>query len=225
MQNAIRRIITGAAERYGWVMEPEAKEILRLSGIPVPRFLWAGSVEEACDFAADIGYPVVMKIVSPQVVHKSEVHGVVVGVADCDTLAGHYRRFETQKGFCGVLVEEMVSGLELIIGAKIDYQFGPVILLGIGGTGVEIYQDATIRMAPLDEKDVGRMVQKLKAHRLLEGYRGAPVINMIKLADLLVSFSELTSALESEIESIDLNPVFCTSERCIVGDARILLRK
>jgi succinyl-CoA synthetase beta subunit len=225
MMDTINEIISNAAVKYGWVMEPEAKEILSLADIPVPRFLWAKSVAEACSFATTIGYPVVMKIVSPQVMHKSESGGVVVGVADSDALAGHYRKWETRKGFSGVLIEEMIGGLELIIGSKIDCQFGPVILLGIGGTGVEIYQDATIRMAPLHESDVRQMVKKLKAHSLLEGFRGAAAINMEKLTALLLAFSRLTMELESRIESIDLNPVFCSSTRCLVGDARILLAR
>lgn len=223
MLSEIRRIIAEASERDGWVMEPDAKKVLNLANIRTPRFHLAKTAEDASEFAAEIGFPVVVKIVSPAIVHKSDVKGVAVGVQNKSALTDEFLRLSELDGFVGVLVEEMVSGLELIAGAKIDYQFGPVILLGIGGTGVEIYQDATIRMAPLSEKDVELMVKKLKAHKLLEGYRGSSAVDMKALSRMLVSFSELAFALSEEIESIDLNPVFCSEKHCIVGDARILL--
>jgi len=112
----------------------------------------------------------------------------------------------------------------LIVGSKIDYQFGPVILMGIGGTGVEIYRDVVLRMAPLVDKDVGCMITGLRAHELLEGYRGSDPVDMGKLGRLLMDFSGLVMDLEEMVESIDLNPVMCSSTACVVADARILLR-
>ena len=114
--------------------------------------------------------------------------------------------------------------MELIVGAKVDYQFGPVILLGIGGTGVEIYKDSTIRMAPLQERDVRSMVGKLKAHALLEGYRGADPVNLDDLTRLMLAFSSLVKELQDAIESVDLNPVKCSPEKCVIADARIILK-
>jgi len=223
MLNGIRHIISDAAVKYGWVMEPDAKAILKLAGISVPKSHWAKDIKEACEFAAKIGYPIVAKIVSPQVVHKSDVRGVIVGIDSESALAEQFVRLSKMKGFAGIVIEEIIEGLELIVGAKIDYQFGPVILLGLGGTGVEIYHDVTIRMSPLSRRDVELMVKKLKASKLLEGYRGKPPVNMQELFRMLLSFSDLVSELADEIESIDLNPVFCSQEHCIVGDARILL--
>ena len=127
-------------------------------------------------------------------------------------------------GFAGMLVEEMIGGIELIAGAKIDYQFGPVILLGIGGTGVEIYRDTALRIAPLNKGDVESMVRGLKAHQLLEGYRGSEPINLKELGRMMIAFSDLAMALEESIESIDLNPVICSSNRCVVADVRIMLK-
>jgi len=124
-----------------------------------------------------------------------------------------------------MLVEETLSGLELIVGARVDFQFGPVILLGIGGTGVEIYKDAALRMAPLEERDVKSMVQSLKASRLLEGYRGKEPVRMGELTRLLLTFSSLVMEIHSRIESIDLNPVFASASRIAVGDARIMLKR
>ena len=128
-------------------------------------------------------------------------------------------------GFAGMLVEEMISGIELIVGAKVDDQFGPVVLLGIGGTGVEIYKDVTLRMAPLAVKDIESMIRCLKAHSLLEGYRGSKPVNLEELNRLLKTFSDFVMDLENLIESVDLNPVICSPTRCVVADARIMLRQ
>jgi acyl-CoA synthetase (NDP forming) len=150
---------------------------------------------------------------------------VAVGIDTDRELTETFTRFSQVEDFAGVLVEEMVSGLELIVGAKIDYQFGPVILLGIGGTGVEVYRDITLRMAPLRERDVESMIKDLKASRLLEGYRGSEPINRSELTRLLITFSKLVMDLEEFIESIDLNPVICSSTACVVADARIMLKE
>jgi len=123
-----------------------------------------------------------------------------------------------------MLVEEMVNGVELIIGAKIDYQFGPVILMGIGGTGVEIYQDTVLKMAPLQETDVAQMVQGLKGRALIEGHRGTEPVNLAELTRMLILFSDLVMALEDRIESVDLNPVMASSKCCVAADARIMLK-
>jgi hypothetical protein len=191
----------------------------------VPRFVWAKRAEEAIKFAKEIGYPVVGKVVSPKVVHKSDKNGVEVGIDNDEKLRETYRRFSQIDGFAGMLVEEMVSGIELIIGAKVDDQFGPVVLLGIGGTGVEIYKDVTLRMAPLALKDADSMIRCLKAHSLLEGYRGSKPVNLGEINRLLMTFSQLVMDLESLIDSIDLNPVICSPSRCVVADARIMLRQ
>lgn len=205
-------------------MEPDAKRLLKSSGFTVPEFVWATTQADAMSFANKIGYPVVAKIVSPKVLHKSDVNGVVIGIGDEGSLKKVYERFSTFEDFSGVLVEKMVSGLELIIGAKMDYQFGAVILLGMGGTGVEIYKDTTLRMAPLEERDIEAMIRGLKAHRLLEGYRGHPPINIKALTRTLLLFSQLVMDLSDEIDSADLNPVMCSPNACIVADVRIMLR-
>ena len=215
--------IFAASRAAGWVLEPRAKELLAAAGMPVPRFTWAHDKAEATRFAKAIGYPVVAKVVSPAILHKSDVGGVIMSIKDDSELAAAYERLKTLKGFAGALVEEMVEGMELIVGAKVDYQFGPAILLGIGGTSVEIYKDTSIRMAPLKPRDVEAMVHGLRAHQLLEGFRGAPPINRQALTALLMAFSVLVMEAEAEIESIDLNPVKCTAERCLVADARIML--
>lgn len=217
--------ILSASQKQGWVLEPEAKRLLSITGIDVPRFKWTDQIDDAIQFANDIGYPVVAKVVSPDVLHKSDQEGVAVGIESDAKLKKIFKRFCAIEGFAGVLVEEMLSGIELIIGAKIDFQFGPVILVGIGGTGVEIYQDVSIRMAPLKETDIESMLKGLKGHQYLTGYRGAAPVNRKKLTRLIMAFSALTMALEDRIESIDLNPVMCSNKSCIVADARIILKR
>ena len=209
----------------GWVLEPQAKLLFSMAGLDVPRFTCSTTVDEAVRFAHEIGYPIVAKVVSPRIVHKSDTDGVAVGIDNDGELTETFNRFSRIEGFVGVLVEEMMSGVELMVGAKIDYQFGPVILLGVGGTGVEIYRDITLRMAPLRERDVESMVKGLKASRLLEGYRGSEPVNLSELTGLLVTFSDLVMELEEFIESIDLNPVICSATKCVVADARIMLRE
>jgi len=218
----MRNIVNNAREA-GWILEPAAKRLLALAGLTVPDFTLAATAQEAVAAANKIGYPVVVKVVSVEILHKSEVGGVVVGVQSDSQLTDIYEKLSDLEGFAGLLVEEMLPGIELIVGAKVDFQFGPVILLGIGGTGVEIYQDTAIRMAPIHEKDVAAMIAGLKGAELLSGYRGAEPVSVPALTRLMLAFSALVMELENDIESIDLNPVKCTGARCVVADARIML--
>ena len=222
LKAAIDDALNSAGE-IGWVLEPDAKRLLRAAGMRVPVFKVCPKAKDAVSWAREIGYPVAAKVVSPNAMHKSEVKGVVVGIGDDDALGGAYQHFRRIDGFCGMLVEKMIVGVEVIIGAKIDYQFGPIILMGIGGTAVEIYQDVAIRMAPLTEKDVRSMVGSLKARALLEGYRGSEVVSMEALIETMLAFSDLVITLGERFESIDLNPVMCSAEDCIIVDARIVL--
>jgi acetate---CoA ligase (ADP-forming) subunit beta len=216
--------ILSEAKAAGWVMEPEAKRLLKLAGMDVTRFSFTSDIKVASDFARHIGYPVVAKVVSPKVVHKSDVGGVVAGITNDEQLASAFNRLSGIEGATGVIVEEMIKGMELITGAKLDDQFGPIVLLGAGGTAVEIYKDVALRMAPLGERDVESMLQSLKARPLFEGYRGAEPINEKALTAMLLGFSALLMDLGDRIESIDLNPVICSAARCVVADARIILK-
>jgi len=218
----IKKVIERSRET-GWVLEPDAKRVMALSGMDVPQGLFTADPDEACRFARKIGYPVVAKVVSPRIVHKSEAGGVVTGIRDDKTLAAAFERFRGLDGYMGVLVEESVSGLELIVGGKVDEQFGPVVLVGMGGVGVEIYRDTVIRMAPLEAKDVEGMLGGLTASRVLDGYRGGRPVNRNALVGTVVKFSCLLMEIEGDMESADLNPVMCTPERCVVADARIML--
>ena len=216
--------ILSASKEIGWVLEPQAKRLLASIGLEVPRFISTSQIEEAIRFMREIGYPVVAKVVSPKVIHKSGKSGVEVGIDSERKLRETFHRFSKFEGFAGMLVEETISGIELIVGAKNDFQFGPVILFGMGGSWVEIYRDVILRLAPLNSNDIDSMIKCLKARPLLEGYRGSSSVNFKELNKLLMTFSDLVIDLEGDMESIDLNPVFCSSERCVVADARIMLK-
>jgi succinyl-CoA synthetase beta subunit len=223
LTQAMKEILSVSNE-IGWILEPQAKGILSSIGLDVPRFLSTSQIEEAIRFANEIGYPVVAKIVSPKIIHKSDKNGVEVGINNERKLRETFYRFSKIEGFTSVLIEEMVSGLELFVGAKDDDHFGPVILFGIGGIWVEIYRDVILRLAPLKPKDIDSMIKCLKGRPLLEGYRGSNPVNFKELNKLLMTFSEFVMDLEGFMESIDLNPVLCSSERCVVADARIMLK-
>ena len=215
--------ILDRSKSHGWVMEPDAKQILALANIAVPDFRWARDSDQAVECARAIGYPLVAKIVSPEVIHKSDIGGVAVGIGSEAELKKVFRRFARCKAFEGILLEKVVEGLELIVGGKIDIQFGPVVLLGIGGKGVELYKDRTLRMAPVQERDVLSMIDSLKAGRLLSGFRGEPPIDMQALIGLMTALSKLLLKMADQITSMDLNPVICSPQGCTAVDARIIL--
>ena len=217
------RKILEKSKEWGWVLEPDAKGLFARAGLDVPNFRLACTEVEAINYAQELGYPLAAKIVSPKALHKSDVDGVVVGIDSDAQIKSVFSRFSQFDQFVGMHLEEMVAGVELIVGAKIDPQFGPVVLLGIGGTSVEIYQDIAIRMAPISKQDVKNMVSSLKGRKLLEGYRGSEPVNLDQLATSMLAFSELVMEMADEIESIDLNPVFCNENRCVAADARIIL--
>jgi succinyl-CoA synthetase beta subunit len=217
------KTVLDAARARGWVSEPDAKRLLSEAGLAVPRFVTVTDQGQIKPAAADLGFPLVAKVVSNRIVHKSDVNGVHTGIETTRELKTVFETFSRLDGFEAMLIEQMVSGLELIIGAKIDDQFGPVILLGMGGTGVEIYQDVSLRMAPLGSGDVDAMIKGLKAGRLISGYRGRQAINRDELTRTLVCFSKFVMAVADVIESIDLNPVMCSAQKCVVADARIML--
>lgn len=223
MKKSVRTILD-ASKRAGWVLEPLAKELLGEYGLSTTRFRWAKTIIEAIQGAIELGYPVVAKIVSPDIVHKSDVGGVVVGVEGDEALREVFDRLSKLQGFEGVLLDETVGGLEFIVGAKEDPQFGTVVLVGLGGTSVEIYGDVALRMAPVSPETAKEALLSLKGRKLLDGYRGNKGANLDQLADLVVRFSEAAYGLRDEIESIDLNPVFCDAERAVIADARILLK-
>lgn len=213
------------SESMGWVMEPLAKELLALYGLPVTRFRWVKTEADALIACEELGFPLVAKIVSPEVVHKSDVGGIAVGLRSADDVKETFASMSALPGFDGILLDGMVSGVELIVGAKSDPQFGAVVLAGIGGTAVEVYKDVAIRMAPITAHEAVAAVRSLKGAKLLQGYRGTEPVNLNALGELIARFSEAACELEPFVESIDLNPVFSNGESSVIADARIMLKR
>ena len=224
MLSKTKQIIETSQGR-GWVMEPQAKQIMAGQGFDIPGFVLTDSFEVAKAFLKKSPGSVVIKAVSEKILHKTEFNAVVTGINDEIFLEREMERLKNLAGCEQILVEEMVEGLEIIIGAQNDFQFGPVVVLGLGGTSVEIYKDTAIRMAPVTPEDVASMVDSLTAKKLVKGYRKKPGVNMERLTRLVVDFSTLIMDLEDRFKSIDLNPVICTRDRCVIADARIMLQK
>jgi acetate---CoA ligase (ADP-forming) subunit beta len=224
MLNETEKNIIEQSISHGWVLEPDSKRLLSSAGLTVPRGIMTSDPDKAVDFLADNAGPVVMKVVSPKVIHKSEFQGVATGISEEATLRKEFSRLHAIEGAIGVLVEETAQGIELILGAVNDYQFGPVVLLGFGGTAVEIYRDSTIRMAPVGQETVKAMLKELKARPLLEGYRGEQPVDMEALTRTVVSFSKFAADLEHSFDSIDINPLMCSHDACTAADARIILQ-
>ena len=208
----------------GWVLEHHAKQIMGEAGLPLAPSVVTTEVKGAKAFFASLGgRAVVAKAISPGILHKSEHGAVVVGIKDETELEFAMAKLLALPDVLGILVEEMVEGLEVMVGSKNDQQFGPVVLLGLGGTAVEVYNDTAIRLAPMAPKAVVSMVDSLTAAPLFRGFRGAHGVNMEALARLVVDFSHLVMELEPWYESIDLNPVICGPKACTIADARIML--
>ncbi|MCS7139582.1 MAG: acetate--CoA ligase family protein [Candidatus Nezhaarchaeota archaeon] len=212
------------------LLEPEAKELCSSYGIPVPKLKIARSIEEAVKAAEEIGLPVVVKVVSKDIVHKSDAGCVIVGVTDLKGVEEAYRKimenalkFNPRAEIKGVLIEEMVSkGVEVAIGGLRDVEFGPVVMFGLGGIFIEVLRDVTFRVAPLSEADAEEMIREVKGFKLLEGYRGMEPVNLKSIIDIILKVSRMM--VENElISQIDLNPVIAHKQGAKVVDARVIL--
>jgi len=215
------------AEGRRYILEPEAKKILSAYGVPVTNEAVCTSPEEALIVAERIGYPVAMKVVSPQVVHKTEFKAVCLNVLNEKDVSEIYRSFEQESmranfDLTGVLVSEMANGQEMIIGSTKDPQFGHLIMLGMGGISVEVYKDVSYRLVPVNELDVKEMLSEIKGAKLLYGFRGREKANIHALIDALIKVSNMLMDIE-EIAEMDLNPIFVNHDGVKVADARLLL--
>ncbi len=210
--------------------EIESKDILREAGIPVVDSYSARSKSEAIKVARDIGFPVVLKILSKDVVHKSDVGGVAIGIRNPRQVGESYEaimssvtKSDPDADIQGVSVQRMADpGVEVIIGASTDPQFGHVIMFGIGGTLVEILQDVSLRLVPLTPRDAKEMVREIKSFRLLEGYRGTEPSDLVKLEEAILNLSEFLES-HPEVREVDMNPVFCYPKGILAVDARIIV--
>jgi acetate---CoA ligase (ADP-forming) subunit beta len=212
------------------LLEPEAKTICIEYGIPVTKFKVASNEKEAAKFADEIGYPVVLKIVSQDIIHKSDAGGVLVNLkTDAEVAAGYLKIIENAKRYkpdaeiAGVLIQEMApQSTEVIVGAIKDPQFGQTIMFGLGGIFVEVLKDVNFRIAPLTTEDAEEMITELKAYPLLKGFRNTPPADIDALVAILCSTSRLVME-HPEIKELDLNPVMAYQSGAKTVDARIIL--
>lgn len=213
-----------------FLLEPEAKIVCRDYGIPVTSFRIAENETEAVEFAKDIGYPVVLKIVSPEIIHKSDVGGVIINLKDSKDVQNAYKQImdNVQKHkpnakIIGILVQEMAPpSTEVIVGATKDPQFGPAIMFGLGGIFVEVLRDVTFRIAPVTEDEAREMITEVRAYPLLKGYRNTPPADIDAIVKILLNTSRLVTDHE-EIKELDLNPIMVYEKGAKTVDARIIL--
>ena len=210
------------------LLEHEAKEVLRNIGVSVPPSKLVKTKEEAVSKAKEFGFPVVMKLMSAQVLHKTDAGAVTIGIGSEEKVAevfdDYMVRFKDVE-IAGVLIEKMVKkGLELIIGTQDDETFGPVLLFGVGGVLVEAIKDVVFRMCPSTKDQALSAINEIKASVLLDGFRGMPKVNKDELAGLIVKLSELAWESREYIAEMDINPIIANEDGLYPVDARIILQ-
>ncbi|WP_342241547.1 acetate--CoA ligase family protein [Inquilinus sp. OTU3971] len=228
----IARSILETVKREGRtsLTAPEARELCEAWQIPIPKEALATTADQAAAQAEAIGFPVVLKIVSPQILHKTEAGGVLVGVKSADDVRAGFRRIVESAGrydpkaeILGVQVQQMlVGGQEVIVGAVTDPSFGKLVAFGLGGVLVEVLKDITFRLAPVDRTEALSMLDGIQAAAILKGVRGAPPVDREALSDLIVKVSQLVDAVP-EIVELDLNPVFARTDGAIAADVRVVV--
>jgi acetate---CoA ligase (ADP-forming) subunit beta len=224
-------IIDGARKEGRTLLtEIEAKQVLEEAGVPVSPARLAKTADEAAKVADQLGYPIVLKIVSPQITHKSDVGGVALNLnsaadvkAAFDRVVASAKKAEPKATIEGVAVQRMErQGIEVIVGMTTDPQFGPVMMFGLGGVMVEILKDVAFRVVPINDRDARQMIDEIKGKPLLDGYRGSEPADVAKLHELLLKVSSFVEQ-HPEVAELDLNPVFAYKDGAIAVDARIVL--
>ena len=225
--------IIAAARHSGRTLltEIESKQLLDAYRLPTVETHLATSEDEAVKWADQIGYPIVLKIHSETITHKSDVGGVRLNLADASAVSLAYRAIESKvsaeahhQGFLGVTVQPMIhhEGYELILGSSFDLQFGPVLLFGLGGQLVEVFKDRALGLPPLTSTLARRMMEQTRIYKALQGVRGREPVDLTSLEQLMVRFSHLVDE-QRWIKEIDINPLLASPERLIVLDARVVL--
>ena len=218
------------SEGRNLLTEVEAKGLLKQAGISVVDTELATSREEAISVSQRLGLPVVLKIASPDVVHKSDAGGVKLGLETSEQVGKAYddiveaikQKYSGAK-IQGVSVQKMARpGVEVIIGMSKDAQFGPVLMFGLGGVLVEILKDVAFRIVPLTQRDAGEMVREIRGYPLLEGYRGQEAVDVAKLEEMIIKVSNFVEQ-NPDVDELDLNPVFAYSDSAVAVDARVIL--
>jgi acetyl-CoA synthetase (ADP-forming) len=217
-------------ENRNFLFEHEAKMLCGLYGIPITKIEVAKNEDAAVAAAEKIGYPIVLKIVSPQVLHKSDAGGVIVGVTDEKGIREGYQKIisNIKKNVPaavieGILVQEMApKGTEIIIGSTVDPTFGPTIMFGLGGIFVEILKDVSFRLAPITKDDAWEMLDEIKAKKMLDGPRGTAKADKETIVNTLLSVSKMLMECP-EIKELDMNPILVYEKGARAVDARVIL--
>jgi acyl-CoA synthetase (NDP forming) len=210
--------------------EFESKKILKQVGIPVIEARLAKDQKEVVWLSQKVGFPVVLKIISPDVIHKTDSGGVKLGLKSVsevrkayNEILGSVRKKHPSAVIHGVSVQKMARpGTEVIIGTSKDPQFGPVIMFGLGGIFVEMLKDVSFRIIPVARRDAQEMIQEIKGYPLLQGYRGKEPASIPVLVDMILKISNLINK-NPQIKELELNPVFAYKDRAVAVDARIIL--
>jgi acetyl-CoA synthetase (ADP-forming) len=218
------------AENRNFLFEHEAKMLCSLYGIPITKIEVVKTEDAAVEAAKKIGFPIVLKIVSAQVLHKSDAGGVVVGIADEKGIREGYQRIisNIKKNvpaavIDGILVQEMApKGTEIIIGSAVDATFGPTIMFGLGGIFVEILKDVSFRLVPITKDDAWEMLDEIKAKKMLDGPRGTAKADKETIVDALLSVSKMLMECP-EIKELDMNPILVYEKGARAVDARVIL--
>jgi acyl-CoA synthetase (NDP forming) len=226
----MHELIANAKKENRNLLEHEAMALFAQYGIPGPDYALTTSPAEAMQAAEKIGYPVVLKVVSPDIIHKSDVGGVEVGMKTKEEVAAAYDRIMQNAAakapgakIHGILVLSFAKpGVECIVGMTKDSSFGPAIMFGLGGIFVELLKDVAFRVLPLDRAEVFAMMQETKGYQMLTGLRGQKAKDVDALADLILNVARMI-AENPEIEELDINPLFVYDEGVRTVDARILL--
>jgi acetyl coenzyme A synthetase (ADP forming)-like protein len=230
-KTAVRQILDKVkAEGRDSLTAPEGKLVCDAYGIPVPKEGVATSASDAAKLAAGMGFPVVLKIVSPEILHKTEAGGVLVGVKSADevqkgfdTIMANAKKYNAKANLLGVQVQQMlIGGQEVIVGAVTDPSFGKLVAFGLGGVLVEVLKDITFRLAPASHEDALSMLDGIAAAQILKGVRGSDPVSRDALANVIQNVSQLVSDFP-EIAEMDLNPVFATKSGAIAADVRIVV--
>ena len=217
----LHKVISGI-EVSGYVSPDVVREILSCAGIPLVPELVSTSKDELSDFAEQVGYPVVAKVVGP--VHKSDVGGVALNIRSKEVLAAEFDRMMQIPDATAVMVQKMIKGTELFIGAKYEERFGHVVLCGLGGIFVEVLRDVSSGLAPLSYEEAYSMIRSLRAYKILKGTRGQHGINERRYAEIIVRLSTLLR-FATEIKEMDINPLLADADNVIAVDARIRVEK
>ncbi len=230
--NNIKKILAKVKEENRKTLDlMESREVLKALKINLDRAEIAEDRNLAREIAKRIGFPVAMKIVSPDILHKTEAGGVVLNITDENMAEKAYtgiiesaKRYKADAHIKGVLIEEMLSGNELIVGTVKDPLFMDMIMFGIGGVLVELYRDVTFRLIPVRRVDILEMFEEIKAKEILNGYRKSPPVDREELIRIIQNISRLVES-HTEIESIEINPLIITQRGLIAIDARVILRE